>query len=308
MRILIVGLGSIGKRHASILEKTGSIEIGVYRTFKGTQNVKSKYLEFYNFNDAINFKPDGVIVANPTSHHVATAKLFLEKGIKVLIEKPISSLHNDALVLSDFKKNIRIAYCLRFLPFISKLKKIIKGEKVFKLSFKRSYYLPKWHPYADYRKEYAAQKALGGGVIRTLSHEIDLMIALFGKPFSSNGIVDKLSDLEIDTDDFAFFSCKFDKGFRVNFELDFYSPTNINEGELITERGKYTWDMKFFLFQDYHTNTLSDLTEIDLFNSDLMYEKQIDDFINFLNSGDSFNATYDDALEVMKVIESIDNE
>ncbi|MES2847643.1 MAG: Gfo/Idh/MocA family oxidoreductase [Bacteroidota bacterium] len=306
MKILIVGLGSIGQRHAGCLQKIAGIEIAVLRTKKGTLKEKSGFTEFYSLDEALAYKPDGVVVANPTSLHVATSLPFLQKGIKVLIEKPIAYSSADAEKLSAYSENLRVAYCVRFLPLINVIKEIAAAEKVYKLSFKRSYYLSKWHPYADYRTEYTAKKELGGGVIRTLSHEIDLMLYLFGEPVNTVGVTDKISSLEIDTDDFAFVSCKTKTGARINFELDFFSPKNVNIAEMFTERGKYTWDMAEMLFTPYSETTAERLYGRELFDFEKMYMNQAEDFIGFIKGNKSENATYQSSLDVLNIIEQVD--
>ncbi len=306
MKILIVGLGSIGQRHAGCLQKMAGVEIAVLRTTKGTLKEKSSYTEFYNVEDALAYQPDGVIIANPTSLHVQTALPFLQKGIKTLIEKPIAYSQADAEKLAPFSNDLLVAYCVRFLPSVNIIKQIIADEKMYKLSFKRSYYLPKWHPYADYKTEYTAKKELGGGVIRTLSHEIDLMLYLFGEPVSITGVTDKISPLEIDTDDFAFVTCKTKNGARVNFELDLFSPKNVNTAEMFTEKGKYTWDMTELLFTPYQETTATKLYGQELFDIEKMYNNQMQDFIGFVNGNKSENATYNSAQAVLKIIEYVD--
>jgi len=306
MRILIVGLGSIGKRHAACLQKMGSIEIAVLRTAKGTLKDKSEFTEFYTIDDALAYQPDGVIIANPTALHVSSALPFLKQGIKTLVEKPIADSAADAEQLEAYSNILRVAYCVRFLPLTNVIKEIAGKEKIIKLSFKRSYYLPKWHLYADYRIEYTAKKELGGGVIRTLSHEIDLMLYLFGAPVSTVGVTDKISSLEIDTDDFAFFTCKTSNAARINFELDFLSPSNVNTGELFTDKGKYSWDMSELLFTAYEETIPTKLFGKELFDIDAMYTGQTNDFIDFIQSGHSENATYADAKKVMEIIETVE--
>lgn len=306
MKILIVGLGSIGQRHAGCLQKISGIDIAVLRTKKGTLKEKSGYTEFYAVEEALAYQPDGVIIANPTSLHVQTALPFLQRGIKTLIEKPLAYSSNDAAGLSVYRDDIRVAYCVRFLPLISIIKEIAADEKVYKLSFKRSYYLPKWHPYADYRTEYTAKKELGGGVLRTLSHEIDLMVYLFGEPVSTIGLTDKISPLEIDTDDFAFVSSKMKNGARINFELDLFSPKNVNSAEMFTEKGKYTWDMNELLFTPYNETLPERLYGQELFNIEKMYSDQLEDFIGFINGKKGRNATYESAQAVLKIIEQVD--
>ena len=302
MKILIVGLGSIGKRHAACLQQLPGVELAVLRTARGTLKAQSSYREFYSMEEALAFAPDGVIIANPTSLHVAAALPFLEKGIKVLIEKPVAHTVTDAEKLAPYSNLFRVAYCLRFLPLTAALKKIIAAEKVFKLGFKRSYYLPKWHPYADYRTEYTAKKELGGGVIRTLSHEIDLMLYFFGKPVGVTGTVDKVSHLEIDTDDYAFVSCKTAGGARVNFELDFFSPVNVNTGELFTDKGKYNWDTQAMYFTPYDAAESVQVQGSEMFDFSRMYVEQVTDFIRFVKTGESVNSCYQDAVDVLNVI------
>lgn len=306
LKILIIGLGSIGRRHLKHLQTISGLQLAALRTSKGTLNENVGIIEFYTEQEALNYKPDGVLISNPTSLHVSSALPFLEMGCKVLIEKPIDDSIEEAIVLEKYAPNIRVAYCLRFLQLSIFLESIIQKEGVQKISFKRSFYLPKWHPYADYRKEYTARKDLGGGVIRTLSHEIDLMIKWLGSPINVTGITDKISLLDIDTDDFAFFTCKMTNGTRVNFELDFLSPVNINIGELYTPRGKYFWDMKKVEFIPFDSDKPVVVFESQQNDFDTMYQNQMNDFVQFIQDSKSKNATFEEAIEVLKTIERVE--
>lgn len=305
LKILIIGLGSIGRRHLKHLESIPNLEIAALRSSKGQLKTNVDIQEFTNIDDAIKFKPDGVIIANPTSMHVESALPFLKLGSKVLIEKPIDHTIENAKNLEQFEELIRVAYCLRFSPVYIELQKIFEKNPPFKIGFKRSYYLPKWHPYADYREEYTAKKSLGGGIIRTISHEIDLAIHWYGFPIEINGVIDKVSHLEIDTDDYAFFSLKTDSNSRINFELDFFSPNNINQGEAYTNEGVYRWNYSDIFFTPYTD------TEAQLINSypdsiDTMYQNQILDFIDFINNMKSNNCTFKEALQTLLIIDKVE--
>lgn len=306
MKILLIGLGSMGTKYLSCLQKKGGIEIAALRTAKGALTTHTDITQFYNVPDALDYQPDGVIIANPTSLHVASALPFLEKGIKVMIEKPIAHSVDECNKLSAYKDLLIVAYGMRFLPVSTHIKDVLKKEKIFKVSFKRSFYLPKWHPYADYRDEYTAKASLGGGVIRTLSHEIDLMHYWFGVPQTVTGITDKISHLEIDTDDFAFFTAKYNDRVRVNFELDFFSPININTGEALTDKGRYWWDTKTLNFMSYTAGNVEEILEFcsEMFTE--MYQAQVDDFINFINGSETKSATFDTSLQVLTLIEKLD--
>ncbi len=307
LKILLIGLGSIGKRHLEILKTLPGIQLAALRTNKGQLTVDSAIKEFYNLEDALAYQADGVILSNPTSLHVQSALPFLEAGIKVLIEKPIADTLEESQKLAPFKHLICVAYCMRFHPIMQCLHSKFRNDPPFKVSFKRSFYLPKWHPYADYRTEYTALKELGGGVIRTLSHEIDLAVHWFGKPQSVNGVVDKVSHLEMNTDDYAFFSLKTASGSRVNFELDFFSPSNINVGEAFTQQGKYTWDMHTLSFQAY-TDTQPQIIKTASDAVDTMYQHQLTDFIAWLQGKNTIQAKYQESIYVLKIINEIENE
>lgn len=306
MKILIIGLGSIGQRHLKILTKNNNLQIAALRTSKGFLKNKIPLINFYTLKEALKFKPDGVIISNPTSLHVASALPFLKIGCKVLIEKPIDDCIEKTKALKPYSDLVRVAYCMRFNPVMKFLKHKFKDENPYKVSFKRSFYLPNWHPYADYRDEYTANKKMGGGVIRTLSHELDLAIYWFDKPKSIIGITDKLSFLEIDTDDFAFFSLKTKKQSRVNFELDFFSPINIYRGEAFTDKGMYNWNLNELRYMPYNKKEFVEIISND--NSiNEMYENQLIDFVDFVKNDKSINCNLAEAVSILKLIEEIDD-
>ena len=305
MRILIVGLGSIGRKHLSILEQMKGLQLGVLRSSFKIQNFNRSYTEFYTVEDALNFEPDGAIICTPTSMHIEGALPFLQRGIKVLIEKPVADSTENLVKLLPYEHLIKVAYCFRFLNTYEFLKSEFTNNIPFKVSFKRSYYLPHWHPNSDYRMEYVAQKSLGGGVLRTLSHEIDLAVNWFGEVRSVQGLIDQIGFLEMDTDDFAFFSLKMKNDTRVNFELDLYSPQNINQGEAFTREGKYAWNLNQVIFSSYD----QEIHEV-VFNRkentlNKMYELQLQDFLSFIQRRNSNACNLKEAIISMNIIESI---
>lgn len=305
MKLLLIGLGSIGQKHLSILSEMEGLELAALRTSKGLLKKEIAITTFYTVADALAFQPDGVIIANPTALHAETALPFLEAGCKVLIEKPIDETVEKATLLRPYADLIRVAYCLRFHPLMHYLKNKFSEEPPFKVGFKRSFYLPKWHPYADYTQEYTAQKKLGGGVIRTLSHELDLAIHWFGEPETVVGVTDKVSFLSIDTDDYAFFTLKTKQQTRVNFELDFFSPVNCNTGEAFTAEGMYQWTLNEVRFMPYTATAFTTLIAFENAVQE-MYENQLNDFCSFVNGVSSANCTLEEAVILLDIIQKID--
>ena len=76
MKYLIAGLGSIGRRHMRNLLALGEKDIVLLRTRKTTlpEDELAPFPQETNFRKALEkFKPDAIIVANPTSKHLDDA-------------------------------------------------------------------------------------------------------------------------------------------------------------------------------------------------------------------------------------------
>lgn len=199
MRILIVGYGSIGQRHARILRQMiAGIDIAIVSTrVIGLDNC------YYDLADALfHHRPDYVIVSTRTSEHYRTLSVLVRTGFsgKVLIEKPLFDIVRE--MPQHAFSFAAVAYNLRFHPLVIELKHIIKNSKrIYNAAVYVGSYLPNWRLTTDYRISYSAMKNQGGGVLRDLSHELDIVYSLFGswKNLAAKG--GHLSNLEIDSDD-----------------------------------------------------------------------------------------------------------
>lgn len=224
MKILFLGLGSIGQRHLrnlKMLLKDENYEIISYRHSnvqyiieygKTTpcENLGDHYgfTELQSFEEAVEQKPDMSFICNPSSLHVRMALPLAKIRSALFIEKPLGT---DLYLLNEFQrtlsrqKNITmVGFQSRFHPCIKEVKRIIQGKdfgNVISAQFNWSNYLPYFHPYEDYRQGYAARRDLGGGVTFTYCHELDLVQFLFGLPVSVYAVGGTLSQLEMDADD-----------------------------------------------------------------------------------------------------------
>lgn len=231
-KVLIMGMGSIGCRHLKNLKKIlPSVTIAVLR--HSENKLDDEYIriiahEFYDISEAKKFKPDILIVANPTSLHVKTALEFIEDVSGIFIEKPLSDSLFEAnkLVLKSNRKIIHIACPLRFHPVIKFLKEYSKSlDKILNISIFSGSFLPKWRPGTDYRVCYSAQKDLGGGVSLDLVHEIDYMRWIFGDFTEGFFGSSKVSDLDIDVEDVAYSILKLNIGAICELHLDYFRKT-----------------------------------------------------------------------------------
>ncbi|WP_250499862.1 Gfo/Idh/MocA family oxidoreductase [Caballeronia sp. GAWG1-5s-s] len=197
MHILVIGYGSIGARHSRIAASLGMDVACV------SANADCPHRRFARVADAIaDFAPDRVVIANPTAKHAATLSELATAGFSggVLIEKPVYSRHDEQPEISNMRAYV--AYNLRFHPLVQLLRERIAARTaLYSASFTAGQYLPQWRPASDYRQSYSARVEEGGGVLRDLSHELDLALWLCGPVQRVTAIGGHFSDLEIQSDD-----------------------------------------------------------------------------------------------------------
>ena len=195
--VLIIGYGSIGQKHAEILQKRNDIN-KIYIITK--QKIK-KYTTYKNISEAKSINPSYIIIANNTNQHLRTVR-YIDQHFRdkiVLIEKPLFSKYSSVKVKNN---HYLVGYNLRFHPIIEKIKKLIENKSIKFADISCVSYLPSWRKNIPYHLSSSAKKRSGGGVILDLSHEIDYALYLFKNINPKIAISKKLSDLRIDTDDF----------------------------------------------------------------------------------------------------------
>lgn len=252
MKFLFTGLGSIGKRHLRNLKSLGFNDIIAYKTKKHNAAEIEKEFGikiFYQLDKALDQKPDVAFITNPTSLHTQTALEVAKRGCHIFMEKPLDcSFENvDELEALINEKSLVffIAYNFRFAPHLKLAKKFLEGGKIGRVVSARAQvgqYLPDWHPREDYQIGYYGRRDLGGGPILTLIHEIDYLYWLFGDAKEVFCFSDKLTDLEIDTDDTVEILLRFSNGVLGEIHLDYVQRYSTRSMQIIGDKGTILWD------------------------------------------------------------------
>lgn len=166
--ILFIGLGSIGKKHAAIINQNyPEINLVAYRSGQTDSNDLDYVKNYHHFD--LMFQENNIdtaFITNPTVHHTEYAIKCAEKGIDLFIEKPIShSLENlpELIRLVHEKQLITyIGYDLRFNSVVKEIKALLDQNKrdsdPFYCRIITSSYLPNWRKERDYRQIYSARK------------------------------------------------------------------------------------------------------------------------------------------------------
>jgi len=207
---VIVGLGSIGNRHLNNCIELGVGQIGVVRRIDSNSQFTppENATVFHTLDEALAANPDFVIVCNPSHLHASTAIKCLPLDIDVLIEKPLGRNIGDAENrLADAAQQsdcvCAMAYCMRYHPAYRLAKQQVEAGEIGNCLYAKAWfegYLPDWHPWEDYRESYAALKEQGGGVLRTLDHELDFLNWVLGPAKAATGKVFNTGHIEIEAD------------------------------------------------------------------------------------------------------------
>jgi len=252
MKILIAGLGSIGRRHFRNLLALGEKNIILVRSHKATlpDDELAGYPVETDIRGALQkHKPDAVVVANPTGFHLDVAIPAAEAGCHILLEKPVShSLDGlDTLQNAAQKSGSRIlvGFQFRYHPTLNKAHELIQNAalgQVLTLHAHWGEYLPDWHPWEDYRQSYAARTDLGGGVIGTLTHPFDYLRYLLGEVDSLWSFNGHVSPLELDVEDVAEVGLKFTNGAVGGVHLNYVQRPPVHRLEIVGTGGTLRWD------------------------------------------------------------------
>jgi len=216
MKILIVGLGSIGARHLnnfSIINPANEFYVLRRPTSKkyiekhpSQTSALPTYHLLTDFNAAISTNPDIVVIANPSYLHSKSIKNFYQKtNAVILVEKPcaISLDEIESLAKEADGGRVFVAQQMRFHPIAKYIKDFLDNKYLGEcvgFQCKHSENVKVWHPWESYMDSYVSKKSMGGGSFLTQNHELDLCCFLFGIPSLCTTVKSETSELGIDCD------------------------------------------------------------------------------------------------------------
>lgn len=299
MKVLIVGLGSIARKHITALRSIDSkVEILALRSVNNAQE-EPGVTNIYGF-DQIPEDIDFAIISNPTSEHRGTIESLVRLNKPLFIEKPVLSSLEGARELEELIKNKGISTYIgcnvRFHPVIARLKEEVRHRKPLELNVYCGSYLPEWRPHTDYRKVYSAQKALGGGVHLDLIHELDYTLYLMGKPVAIQSYRARKSNLEINSVDIAHYTLEYDFG-SAFITTNYYRTRPKRTIECV-------WNDEVWV-ADLITGTISSKEEGDILKGPHSmldtYQAQMEYFLDSIRQGKKMMNDFSEALEVLEI-------
>lgn len=301
-KVLLIGYGSIGKKHARNLLDLG---IKPYILTKYPDNFDAIFLKDLKIID--NKKMDYWIIASPTARHLDDLEkcLTLLNNLpnEILVEKPLECSYTKGKKIKDindeYNINIFIAYNLRFLKIFNIIKKFILKyrSKIKIVDVVAGQDLREWRPYKDYRDSYSAHRDQGGGVDLDLSHEIDYILWLFGNNFKNRIIFkNKISKLKIDSPDIFKLMLDYNT-FIVDITLDYIRNPKERYIKILCEDGEN-------LYYNFVKNILKIGDKQIIINDDInqSYKEMLKSLLDVYNKNRNKFCTIDEGLNILKIL------
>lgn len=309
-KILIVGYGSIGKRHVNNLLKESNFEI-IICTKQKNLKFKNKRVTAYNsLEQCLGKKPSIGFVTNETSLHVQTAIKLAKNNLDLFLEKPLSNSKKNIVKLEKIVKEkkliVQMGYHFRFHKCIKKIHQLILQKKIGRIisvQIENNSYLPDWHPNEDYTKSYAAIEKLGGGIVLTQIHELDYLYWFFGKPKSIFSVTGKFSDLKLSVDDFSSSIIEFEHKIIAEVHLDFFQGPEFRSCKIKGTKGALYWnsDLNQVKFFNNKKRKWDMILKVDNFQRNQMYIDEIKNFIKCVKERKKTINDLDDGIITMNM-------
>ncbi len=314
--ILVIGSGSVGKRHARNLHALGCRISSTDPRGDRLAELAAEtpvVSQFATVEEALRAGTDyaGAVVGSPPSVHVAQTKVCLAAGIPVLLEKPVAPSLEDAADLATAARAsavpVLLGYTWRWWPPLRRVHELLAAQAVGPLryvQFHMSAHLADWHPWERYQDFFMASQALGGGALLDESHWIDLALWLFGLPTLLSARIEKLSDLAIDSDDNVDMLMVYPDNLRVSVHLDIYGRPHEKFIRFVGEGGTLLWSADPNRVLVGHESAGWTSVEDFACERNDMFVAVAEEFIGMLDGAPSTTCTLDDGLRVLKVIET----
>lgn len=320
MKVLVVGLGSMGKRRIRLMKQYDSLMeiIGVDTNTERLQSVKEEFMisTVTSIDDAFSGKKIdcAFVCTSPLSHHVIIDKL-LECGVHIFTE--------INLVPNGYEKYIDVNNIILFLSSTFLYRKDIqwmiekvKNQKV-NYMYHTGQYLPDWHPWENYKNFFVGDRRTNG-CREIFAIELPWLVECFGKIKNVNVIKGKLTSLQVDYPDNFLVQLEHESGSNGLLAVDVVSRKAIRRIEIYNENLQIFWEGTPDSLKEWDYNA-SEMNDVVTYNNivrdkkycdniiENAYMDEIDAFFTWIK-GDNSKVKYDferDA-EILKIIDKIE--
>lgn len=248
MRLLVVGLGSMGRRRVRNLRHIGGTELAGFESLPARRRDAEEKLGiavFESVEQGMAWGPDALVISTPPDRHAEYALLAADAGVAFFTEASVvTDGMSDVRAAVDAAGSLGAPSCtMRFHPAVTLIRRRIAEGAIGRplaLVHHVGQYLPDWHPWEDYRAFYAARRETGAAR-EIVPFELNWLTYLFGAVAELNCFRAKLSRLDADIDDIYSTILVFESGVQGSMVIDAISRPGIRRARIIGEEGTLEW-------------------------------------------------------------------
>jgi len=252
MRILICGLGSIGRRHLRNLVSLGESDIVLYRS--GNSTLPGEELKDYPAESDLaaaleRWRPAAALVTNPTALHQEVAISAARYGCQLFIEKPVSDrlegISELRAAIEQSGHRALVGFQYRYHPGLRMAKRLVdEGTLGMLLTAQAAYgdYLPEWHAWEDYHNSYASRADLGGGALLTLCHPFDYLRWILGEVEAVTARTKAVAEFDLEVESIASVILEHTGGALASVDLGYHQRPMRHSLEIVGTEGTLRWD------------------------------------------------------------------
>ncbi len=249
MVFLIIGLGSMGKRRIRNLLANGEKDIiGFDLSEERRKEAEEKHgiKTIGDLSTLSSDQYDALIISTPPNKHGDYIRKALEEKKHFFVEHTTSDDAYDEAIAMPADGIVRAPSCTyRFFEPIKRMKALLESGRIGKLlayDYHLGQYLPDWHPWEDYRTVYFSKKETSA-IREMMPFEQTWLTWLVGAPVRDvRGHITKISDLDMDADDYLSASLVYANGVRASLLIDVLSRKTTRSLQLIGSNGNMEWD------------------------------------------------------------------
>ncbi len=324
MKILILGLGSMGKRRIRCLKHIGHYDIfGFDIKEDRREEAKNQYgITVLETKERINYIDfDVFIISVPPDKHNEYLEIAISNKKPAFVEAGVLFEGLDLMNSRALQEKVLIApsCTLKFHSAIKDIKYIVKSKKygeITNFSYHSGQYLPDWHPWENVRDYYVSKK-LTGACREIVVFELSWLIDILGFPDDYKSFFGATTDVGAEIDDTYIISLKFRKSYG-SLVVDVVSRYAIRNLILNMELGQiqWNWDIPQVRLFDANKkrwilyNQSEESSAEKGYNKNIIEKMYIDEMICFfeaLNTNSEFPNNLDEEIKIRKILYNCEN-
>lgn len=259
MRLLVVGLGSMGRRRLRNLAHLAGHELaGVEPREERGREVAAEFgIEvFASLDDALAaWTPDALVISTPPDRHTEYALVAARAGLPFFTEASVVSAGMEELIDEVRSRNgVAAPSCtMRFHPAVVTMRERLAAGAIGQplvVVHHSGQYLPDWHPWEDYRTFYVSRRETGAAR-EIVPFELNWLVHLFGDVEALTGIRGKASQLDADIDDVYVAALRFADGVYGSLVVEALSRPGNRLARIVGSEGTLVWDWQARVVREY---------------------------------------------------------